>query len=110
MQEVVAGTNESSVVIFDIETERPKCSACFHDDDVNAVAFVDAACNVVVSGSDDTTLLISDRCVYICFENLFLRVTLFLRVILIRGACCVQVRLLTVEACASGGVMTHETL
>jgi WD40 repeat protein len=62
VQEIVAGTNEQSVVIFDIETEQPKCSARIHQDDVNAVAFVDDACNVIVSGSDDTTLVITDRC------------------------------------------------
>ena len=61
MQEIVAGTREPGIVLYDVEAERVKCSVCMHEDDVNAVAFLDPDCNVIATGSDDTQLQILDR-------------------------------------------------
>ena len=45
-----------------MEAERVKATSLCHEDDVNAVCFADQECNTIVSGSDDSVLLLHDRC------------------------------------------------
>lgn len=61
--EFVAGTSSHSVVLYDITTKSPVCHVMGHDDDVNAIAFVDGPLhtNVFVSGSDDALIKLWDR-------------------------------------------------
>lgn len=49
-------------LVYDIEAKRPVLSVNAHGDDVNAVAFADAASsNLLLSGSDDTFVKVWDR-------------------------------------------------
>ena len=60
--EIVAGTSDQSVYVYDLEAQRSVLRIPGHDDDVNAVCFGDKmAPHVLYSGSDDTTLKIWDR-------------------------------------------------
>ncbi|KAG2423726.1 hypothetical protein HXX76_015115 [Chlamydomonas incerta] len=60
-REIVAGTNDQSVVVLDVETKRVVARAEGHQDDVNAVTYADGSPNVIVSGSDDTYIKVWDR-------------------------------------------------
>lgn len=61
--EFVAGTSRSSVILYDMQVQMPVCHAIGHDDDINAIAFVDGPMrsNVFVSGSDDALIKLWDR-------------------------------------------------
>ncbi|GLD96340.1 hypothetical protein PINS_up005023 [Pythium insidiosum] len=61
--EFVAGTGSNAVVLYDMQTRTTLCHAQGHQDDVNAVAFVDGPLhsNVFVSGSDDCMIKLWDR-------------------------------------------------
>ncbi|GLC38560.1 hypothetical protein PLESTF_001547000 [Pleodorina starrii] len=60
-REIVVGNNDASVVVMDVETKRVVASAAGHEDDVNAVAYADASPNIILSGSDDSTIKVWDR-------------------------------------------------
>jgi len=61
-REIVAGTGDRSVYVFDIERNESILRIPGHDDDVNAVCFGDSASpHILYSGSDDTTLKVWDR-------------------------------------------------
>ncbi|KAJ5768284.1 hypothetical protein N7533_000867 [Penicillium manginii] len=62
-REVVAGTSENSVVVYDIETKQPVLNLQDrHQDHVNAVCYGDTSSpHLLYSGSDDTTLRVWDR-------------------------------------------------
>jgi WD repeat-containing protein 23 len=61
-REIVAGTGDSSVYVYDIERNQSILRIPGHQDDVNAVCFGDAASpHILYSGSDDTTLKVWDR-------------------------------------------------
>ena len=61
-REIVAGTGDNSVYVFDIEKNESILRIPGHDDDVNAVCFGDSASpHILYSGSDDTTLKVWDR-------------------------------------------------
>ncbi|KAJ5572537.1 hypothetical protein N7450_009521 [Penicillium hetheringtonii] len=62
-REVVAGTSEDSVVVYDIETKQPVLSLRDrHQHHVNAVCYGDTSSpHLLYSGSDDTTLRVWDR-------------------------------------------------
>ncbi|KAI1919785.1 hypothetical protein LOZ12_002254 [Ophidiomyces ophidiicola] len=61
-REIVAGTSDRSVVVYDIETQNPVLRLQNHQDDVNAVCFGDnLSPHILYSGSDDTTLRVWDR-------------------------------------------------
>ncbi|KAI9836979.1 MAG: hypothetical protein M1837_003139 [Sclerophora amabilis] len=61
-RELVAGTGDKSVIVYDIEARKSILKIPAHDDDVNAVCFGDTLSpHLLYSGSDDTTLKVWDR-------------------------------------------------
>ncbi|KAI9146186.1 WD40-repeat-containing domain protein [Paraphysoderma sedebokerense] len=60
-KEIVAGTSNSRLYVYDIETRQVVLKLEGHDDDVNAVCFADPSSNVLYSGSDDTLVKVWDR-------------------------------------------------
>jgi WD repeat-containing protein 23 len=61
-REIVAGTGDNSVYVYDIERGQSILRIPGHDDDVNAVCYGDShSPHVLYSGSDDTTLKVWDR-------------------------------------------------
>jgi WD repeat-containing protein 23 len=60
-QQLVAGTTEGGIVVYDIESRRATAAISGHEDDVNAVCFADSSSpHILYSGSDDTTLKVWD--------------------------------------------------
>lgn len=60
--EIVAGTSDYNVYVYDLETQRSILQIPGHTDDVNAVCFGDRMSpHILYSGSDDTTLKVWDR-------------------------------------------------
>ncbi|DAZ96342.1 TPA: hypothetical protein N0F65_007992 [Lagenidium giganteum] len=61
--EFVVGTSSNSVLLYDMESKTVACEVQGHEDDVNAIAFVDGPLhsNVFVSGSDDSLIKLWDR-------------------------------------------------
>jgi len=61
-REIVAGTGDNSVYVYDIERRQSILRIPGHDDHVNAVCYGDALSpHILYSGSDDTTLKVWDR-------------------------------------------------
>ncbi|KAI9927928.1 hypothetical protein MW887_002780 [Aspergillus wentii] len=61
-REIVAGTFDNSVIVYDLETRQSVLRLQNHEDDVNAVCFGDVSSpHILYSGSDDTTLRVWDR-------------------------------------------------
>ncbi|OCK83813.1 WD40 repeat-like protein [Lepidopterella palustris CBS 459.81] len=61
-REIVAGTGDNSVYVYDIERRQSILRIPGHDEDVNAVCFGDSQSpHILYSGSDDTTLKVWDR-------------------------------------------------
>ncbi|PGH26657.1 hypothetical protein AJ80_01603 [Polytolypa hystricis UAMH7299] len=61
-REIVAGTSDRSVLVYDIEKNQCILTLQNHEDDVNAVCFGDSSSpHLIYSGSDDTTLRVWDR-------------------------------------------------
>ncbi|PYH94170.1 WD40 repeat-like protein [Aspergillus ellipticus CBS 707.79] len=61
-REIVAGTSDQSVIVYDLETRQSVLRLQNHEDDVNAVCFGDSSSpHILYSGSDDTTLRVWDR-------------------------------------------------
>ncbi|KAK7731379.1 hypothetical protein SLS57_001318 [Botryosphaeria dothidea] len=61
-REIVAGTGDRSVYVYDIERGQSILRIPGHDDDVNAVCYGDPnSPHILYSGSDDTTLKVWDR-------------------------------------------------
>lgn len=61
-REIVAGTGDRSVYVYDIETRQSVLRIAGHENDVNAVCYGDAMSpHILYSGSDDTTLKVWDR-------------------------------------------------
>ena len=60
--EIVAGTSNQCVYVYDLEAQRSILRIPGHGDDVNAVCFGDKASpHILYSGSDDTTVKVWDR-------------------------------------------------
>ena len=60
--EIVAGTSDESVYVYDLEAQRSILRIPGHNGDVNAVCFGDKMSpHILYSGSDDTTLKVWDR-------------------------------------------------
>ena len=61
-REIVAGTSDHSVVVYDLERRCSTVRLSNHGDDVNAVCFGDKSSpHILYSGSDDQTLRVWDR-------------------------------------------------
>ncbi|KAJ2902769.1 WD repeat domain-containing protein [Zalerion maritima] len=61
-RELVAGTSNGGMVVFDIESRIALHQVRGHEDDVNAVCFADSTSpHVLYSGSDDSTIKVWDR-------------------------------------------------
>ena len=61
-REIVAGTSDNSVYVYDIEARQSILRIPGHQDDVNAICFGDQSSpHILYSGSDDTTLKVWDR-------------------------------------------------
>ena len=61
-RELVAGTSDSSVYVFDIDANRSILKIPGHHEDVNAVCFGDQSSpHILYSGSDDTLIKVWDR-------------------------------------------------
>ncbi|KAF2674550.1 WD40 repeat-like protein [Microthyrium microscopicum] len=61
-REIVAGTGDNSVYVFDIERNQSILQIQAHHDDVNAVCYGDSTSpHILYSGSDDCTVKVWDR-------------------------------------------------
>ncbi|KAL3466719.1 WD40-repeat-containing domain protein [Aspergillus heterothallicus] len=61
-REIVAGTGDHSVIVYDLETRQSVLRIRNHEDDVNAVCFGDKSSpHILYSGSDDSTVRVWDR-------------------------------------------------
>ena len=61
-RELVAGTGDNSVNVYDLHNNKTILRIPAHDDDVNAVCYGDSASpHVLYSGSDDTLIKVWDR-------------------------------------------------
>ena len=60
-REIVAGTSDERLIVYDVETNKIVRNINAHKDDVNSVAFVDQSSNIVVSGSDDCLCKVWDK-------------------------------------------------
>jgi WD repeat-containing protein 23 len=65
-RELVAGSNDKCIYVYDLEAKRPVLRINAHKDDVNAVVYADESCHVIYSGSDDNTCKVWDRR---CFDQ-----------------------------------------
>eukprot|EP00873_Tetraselmis_striata_P036859 jgi/Tetstr1/457123/TSEL_043773.t1 len=63
-RELVAGTNDHSMIIYDVQEEKASLHVHGHNNDVNAVAFLDESSNLILTGSDDELCKLWDkRCI-----------------------------------------------
>ncbi|CAK9272814.1 unnamed protein product [Sphagnum jensenii] len=60
-RELVAGSSDKSIYVYDLEANKPVLRIVAHKDDVNAVVFADESCHLIYSGSDDHICKIWDR-------------------------------------------------
>ncbi|KAK9810228.1 hypothetical protein WJX72_007006 [[Myrmecia] bisecta] len=59
--EIIAGTGDNSLYVYDMYKQRSTLRIEGHTEDVNAVAFVDDSPNLVVTGADDNMIKLWDR-------------------------------------------------
>lgn len=60
-RELVAGSNDKSIYVYDLETNRRSLKIPAHEDDVNTVSFADDTSHLIYSGSDDSYCKVWDR-------------------------------------------------
>ncbi|KAG0570671.1 hypothetical protein KC19_6G179300 [Ceratodon purpureus] len=60
-RELVAGSNDKCIYVYDLEANKPVLRIHAHKNDVNAVVFADESCHLIYSGSDDNTCKVWDR-------------------------------------------------
>ncbi|EPS65052.1 hypothetical protein M569_09724, partial [Genlisea aurea] len=60
-REIVAGSNDESIYVYDLGSNRQSLKIPAHKSDVNAVCFADETGNVIYSGSDDHLCKVWDR-------------------------------------------------
>ncbi|KAI9591808.1 WD40-repeat-containing domain protein [Syncephalis fuscata] len=61
-REVIAGTGNNSICVYDINTQKVLLRQVGHSDDVNSVCYADEyASHVIYSGSDDSLINVWDR-------------------------------------------------
>ncbi|CAF4297504.1 unnamed protein product [Rotaria socialis] len=59
--EIIGGSNDTCVYIYDLEKQRRTLRVQAHEEDVNAVRFLDNSNSLIVSGSDDNLVSVWDR-------------------------------------------------
>ncbi|XP_027933698.1 LEC14B homolog isoform X1 [Vigna unguiculata] len=60
-QELVAGTSDSSICVYDLGADRLSLRIPAHQSDVNTVCFADESGHLIYSGSDDSFCKVWDR-------------------------------------------------
>jgi WD repeat-containing protein 23 len=60
-RELVAGTNDCSIYVYDLEANRSTLRIPAHRGDVNSVCFADESGHLIYSGSDDCLCKVSNR-------------------------------------------------
>ncbi|KAI3819293.1 hypothetical protein L1987_13120 [Smallanthus sonchifolius] len=60
-RELVAGSSDDSVYVYDIEANKLSLRIQAHTSDVNSVCFADESSNLIYSGSDDNLCKVWDR-------------------------------------------------
>lgn len=60
-RELVAGSSDSSIYVYDLEAKRLSLQIPAHTSDVNAVCFADETGHLIYSGSDDSLCKVWDR-------------------------------------------------
>lgn len=60
-RELVAGSNDKSIHVYDLEMNRCSLKIAAHEDDVNTVSFADDTSHLIYSGSDDGYCKVWDR-------------------------------------------------
>ncbi|KAF5732729.1 LEC14B protein isoform X2 [Tripterygium wilfordii] len=60
-RELVAGSNDDSIYVYDLETNRLSLRIHAHKSDVNTVCFADESGHLIYSGSDDNLCKVWDR-------------------------------------------------
>ncbi|KAL5561604.1 hypothetical protein UlMin_031351 [Ulmus minor] len=60
-RELVAGTSDDSIYVYDLNANRPSLRIQAHSSDVNTVCFADESGHLIYSGSDDTFCKVWDR-------------------------------------------------
>jgi len=60
-REILGGSSDYRLYIYDLERRARKECIVAHKDDVNAVAFADKSSQILFSGSDDSTVKVWDR-------------------------------------------------
>ena len=60
-REILAGSNDQHVYLYDIETKRRTHRIGAHEDDINNVAWADSTSQIFFTGSDDRLIKVWDR-------------------------------------------------
>nr|Q40153.1 RecName: Full=LEC14B protein [Lithospermum erythrorhizon]BAA11768.1 LEC14B protein [Lithospermum erythrorhizon] len=60
-REIVAGTSDESICVYDLEADRLSLRISAHESDVNSVCFADESGHLIYSGSDDNLCKVWDR-------------------------------------------------
>jgi len=60
-REILGGSSDASLYLYDIERQKRILCVPGHDDDVNTVAFADSQSQIFITGSDDTSCKVWDR-------------------------------------------------
>ncbi|GAV63373.1 WD40 domain-containing protein [Cephalotus follicularis] len=60
-RELVAGTSDQSIYVYDLEANKCSLQIPAHESDVNAVCFADETGHLIYSGSDDALCKVWDR-------------------------------------------------
>lgn len=60
-REVVAGSSDAAIYVYDLEANKLSLQISAHDSDVNSVCFADESGHLIYSGSDDNLCKVWDR-------------------------------------------------
>lgn len=59
--EIIGGSNDTHVYIYDLNKQKRTLRVRAHEDDINSVRFIDNSNSLIVSGSDDNLISVWDR-------------------------------------------------
>mmetsp|Transcript_29491 Transcript_29491/g.47606 ORF Transcript_29491/g.47606 Transcript_29491/m.47606 type:complete len:499 (-) Transcript_29491:43-1539(-) len=60
-REIVAGSSDSAIYVYDVERKQPILRLNAHTDDINSVAWADRSSHIIYSASDDALCKVWDR-------------------------------------------------